>query len=344
MQIRGNKSLKCTENIFQEVMRIKRPKKFLLIFMIPLIYLMCVILNITVFKGDKYAHMAANQRTNQTQTTRGAITDRNMIPLTGADKRYTNDSLARHVIGYTDSFGMGVSGIEKELDAEISSKSQSAHSSLKDAKGNDIPSFKTADTRTEQLKHIKLTLDYHIQNIAENVLDESGITGAAVVLDTENFDILAMASRPNFDQNNVAEYISSDGTALLNRATTPYNASAISDSLLGVVTDSEITPLQAAEAACTIAAGGMHKQINLVEGIVLENGYVIKSMRKNKSERIIQKAIAKQINSEISGGIWAIGYFPHDKPQYALAVAVENGISPQSVYSEIKERIILLNR
>ncbi len=323
-------------------MRIKRPKKFLLIFMIPLIYLMCAILNITVFKGNEYSHMAATQRTNQTETSRGIITDRNMIPLTGADIRYTDSSLARHVIGYTDSYGGGISGIENELDSELSSTVKSSYSSLKDANGNKIPNFKTDDFKTSQ-KYVKLTLDYHIQNIVENVLDENSVSGAAVVLDAENFDILAMASRPNFNQNNIADYIGSGGTALINRAEVPYKADELCTAVPLLFTEPETTPLQAAELICTVAAKGIRKQSNIINGIALENGYIIKSMRNNNQKRILPKAVAKQIPNEISGGIWAIGYFPYENQQYAVSVLIENGRDTNKVYREIKERIFSLN-
>jgi len=324
-------------------MHIKRPKKFLILFIIPLIYLMCVILNITVFKGDRYTDMAASQRTLETDFKRNVITDRNMIPLTGEEIRYTDDSLARHIIGYTDAFGEGVSGIEKDLNDELSATEKKVRAKLKDAKGNEIPNFKTDDFETQTKKYVKLTLDYNIQNIVENVLDESSAIGAAVVLSTENFDVLAIASRPNFDQYDVAKHISSDGTALINRAETPYKADAIYSALPLLFEDVQITPLQAAEAICTVAAKGTRKQTNIVDGIALENGYIIKSMRKINQKRILPKATAKQLPNEIIGGVWATGYFPSDNPKYAVCVLVESGANASDIYKEIKTKILKLN-
>lgn len=324
-------------------MRIKRPKKFLILFIIPLIYLMCVILNITVLKGDRYTDMAASQRTLETDFKRNVITDRNMIPLTGEEIRYTDDSLARHVIGYIDAFGEGISGIEKEFNDELSATEKKAHAKLKDAKGNEIPNFKTDDFETQTKKYVKLTLDYNIQNIAENVLDENYATGAVIVLCTDNFDVLAMASRPNFDQNDIAKHISSGETALINRAQTPYRANEIYSAFPFLFTDAQITPLQAAEAICTVAAKGTRKQINMVDGIALENGYIIKSMRKSNQKRILPKSTAKQLPNEIIGGVWATGYFPLDNPKYAVSVLVENGEDASNIYNEIKTRLIELN-
>ncbi len=324
-------------------MLIKRPKKFLILFIIPLVYLMFVILNITVLKGDIYTDMAASQRTLETDFKRNVITDRNMIPLTGEEIRYTGSSLARHVIGYTDAFGEGLSGIEKELNDELSTTEKKVHSKLKDAKGNEIPNFRTDDFQTQTKKYVKLTLDYNIQNIAENVLDENSAIGATVVLSTDNFDVLAMASRPNFDQNDVAKHINSGGTALINRAETPYGADEIYSALPLLFTDSQITPLQAAESICTVAAKGTQKEINIVDGIALENGYIIKSMRKSNQKRILPKSTARQLQSEIIGHMWAIGYFPSDNPKYAISVLVESGANASDIYNEIKTRLIELN-
>lgn len=465
---------------------IKREKHFVAIFAFILILLTGIILNISFFKNDQYTHMAANQRT-QNNVSRGYITDRNMIPLTGKEERYRSISLARHVIGYTDSDGNGVSGIEKSFNSEIVKAASDQHTSLKDAEGNDIPNFRsTEDTFKEN--YVKLTLDYHIQKITENVLDSFGTTSAAVVLDVESFDVLAMASRPNFEQNNIGSYISYGDTELLNRATSEYNAGSIfkiitsaaaieegyiSDDttfhcdggeyideiffpchkpdghgslnldeafskscncafyeigiglgseticrysnifglgkqlLGGYITENQgnipkylsysesesanlsigqgeimITPLQAAKVACIIAADGMSKDINLVEGIAVANGNMIKSIRKKGTERVISKITAEKIASmmlnvtEVGTGKnaksqlvtiagktgsaetgwqtedgymvqgWFIGYFPYENPKYAMAVMTENGrqgnISCAPIFKEIAERIMEL--
>lgn len=466
---------------------IKRPKKFMMIFALPMILLVCVILNIAVFKGDEYALMAASQRT-QSDVSRGCITDRNMIPLTGTLQRYSDNTIARHIIGYTDSDGNGISGIEKSFDRDIAGATSAQHTTLKDAEGNDIPNFKS-NHRIPEDNYVKLTLDYHIQKITENVLDQFGTTCAAVILDVESFDILAMVSRPNFDQNSIDSYISYGDTELLNRATAQYNAGSIfkiittaaaleegyidvedtltcngklyidditfschkadghgdinltdafakscncafynmgigigsealckysrifglgEQSLKGYIAESTgnipeylsyssseaanlsigqgeimVTPLQAAKVACVIAADGMTKDINLVEGISTTDGSMKKHIRKSRSYRAISKLTAEKIGkmmlsvTENGTGInaksdlvsiagktgsaetgwytddgfmvqgWFIGYFPYENPKYAMAVMTENGkhgsTSCAPVFKEIAEQIIKLN-
>lgn len=74
-------------------------------------------------------------------------------------------------------------------------------------------------------RDIVLTLDTRIQRLVENALE--GVNGAAVVLDVNNGDVLAMASRPRFDPNDLTGAISREtwqallhdpGKPLFNRA------------------------------------------------------------------------------------------------------------------------------
>lgn len=210
----------------------ERYKQLLLVLAVCMCVLVAAVGNISILKGAKYAHLAAEQRTlsDSGYRTRGIITDRNFIPFThnaaSENKRYSKDQYANHVIGYTDSGGSGISGIEKAFDSELSGGSMYADILL-DARGEVIPNFRTVSADNENEGNIKLTLDYHIQKICENVLDNTHITGSVVVLDVDSFDVLAMVSRPDFERGEIDKYISSNGTELLNRATAPYNCGSI---------------------------------------------------------------------------------------------------------------------
>ena len=65
---------------------------------------------------------------------------------------------------------------------------------------------------------VKLTVDYHIQKIVENILDSERKNGAVIVADVESGDIVAMASRPNFNQKDIDEYLDRDDMVLYNKA------------------------------------------------------------------------------------------------------------------------------
>jgi cell division protein FtsI/penicillin-binding protein 2 len=74
---------------------------------------------------------------------------------------------------------------------------------------------------------VKLTLDYHVQRIVEEAMEKAGISGAVVVEDVVTGDILAMASKPDFDQNAVEKYLDSSDKELFNKATAAYNLGSI---------------------------------------------------------------------------------------------------------------------
>lgn len=58
-------------------------------------------------------------------------------------------------------------------------------------------------------KALRLTIDYRIQLAAENALKEVK-SGAAIVMDVRNGDIVAMASRPNFDPNEFLPFLTNE--------------------------------------------------------------------------------------------------------------------------------------
>jgi penicillin-binding protein 2 len=63
-------------------------------------------------------------------------------------------------------------------------------------------------------RDIMLTIDPRIQRLAENALD--GVSGAAVILDPNNGDVLALVSQPHFDPNELTGVISPETWQALN--------------------------------------------------------------------------------------------------------------------------------
>lgn len=222
-----------------------RKKGLLAVFLCLFGILTAVVARIAVIDGDRYASLAVNQRLDQRQVKdwRGGIVDRDFVPFVDGrseqvetpggvyclPKRYDALSLARHVIGYTDAEYAGVSGLEKAFDSQLQTGVVYRVTGLKDARSNPIvrAGLQTDHAQYTPEKTLKLTLDYHIQQTVEQAMDTMAHNGAVVVLDVESFDVLAMASRPNFDQNNVSAVLDSGGTALLNRALSPYNAGSV---------------------------------------------------------------------------------------------------------------------
>lgn len=145
--------------------------------------------------------------------------------------RYSSDGLAVHLIGYTDAEGNGVIGIEKYYNSILlqSSGVLKVICSV-DARRNSLKGVKMTLENDNYLSSagVQLTLDRDIQTICENALVLYGIgTGAAVVLDTDTSEILALASVPEFSQIAPADSLDDENSPFINRAITPYSVGSV---------------------------------------------------------------------------------------------------------------------
>jgi peptidoglycan glycosyltransferase/penicillin-binding protein 2 len=145
--------------------------------------------------------------------------------------RYDDTSVARHVLGYLNKADqIGQAGIEKYFDDVLEYNRENTIGVITDARNNLVKGlgYRINKAGDEDRKlPVKLTLDYHIQKIVDDVLDKDGIKGAVVVEDVYTGDIVAMSSKPDFDQNRVDKYLSSTGNELFNRAVASYNLGSI---------------------------------------------------------------------------------------------------------------------
>jgi len=145
-------------------------------------------------------------------------------------ERYGKDSLARHVTGYVNkSDQAGMAGIEKAYEDVLKDRAVFGIGMVTDAVREPIKGFgyRLKDWSSGNGLNVRLTLDYHIQKIVEDVMDKNGLSGAVVVEDVVTGDILAMASRPHFDQGAVEKYLDSTGKELFNKATAAYNLGSV---------------------------------------------------------------------------------------------------------------------
>jgi len=155
----------------------------------------------------------------------------NNIILINDKKRYGENNIARHVIGYvSDIDDHGKTGVELICDKYLYSTRQKSIGIISNAKQNCIGEFEPRYIDEDYFDgefDVKLTLDYHIQKIVEDEMNKSAVKGAVVVMNTENGDILAIASKPDFRQDLVRKYVNKSGTELVNRATKSFNVGSI---------------------------------------------------------------------------------------------------------------------
>jgi len=137
--------------------------------------------------------------------------------------RYSEENILSHVIGYMNrSDNKGEYGIEKVYDEILSNYNGKniLYLELDDSKDLLLGGEYEVSRNMKSLEPagVKLTVDYHIQKAVEKILDENHVNGAVIVSDVKSGEIRALASRPNFDQNNIEEYLYADNMALFNKA------------------------------------------------------------------------------------------------------------------------------
>lgn len=151
--------------------------------------------------------------------------------------RYGPGSLARHLVGYVlphaytnPADNRGVSGLEARYDAVLRGSGPDLVVATVDAHHDLIYGLGYRVQRSDlgDPGHaLVLTLDASIQRRVEEVMDARGIrNGAAVVLDPYTGAVLAMASRPNYDQNQPHLAFAIPG-ALANAAVGAYPAGSV---------------------------------------------------------------------------------------------------------------------
>ncbi|MGE5578724.1 MAG: peptidoglycan D,D-transpeptidase FtsI family protein [Bacillota bacterium] len=145
--------------------------------------------------------------------------------------RYGPSSLACHVVGhvrpnaYNDPRdNVGESGLEKAFQSTLAGGSPAWSGVVVTAEGDDLPGTGMRIAPPAENPHdLYTTLDARVQQAVEEVLDERGIgRGAVVVLDALTSEVLAMASRPEFDQNHPELSLHAEGSPFVNRALSAF--------------------------------------------------------------------------------------------------------------------------
>lgn len=131
---------------------------------------------------------------------------RGVIVSSDSKRYYPNNSFLSSVLGFVNSEGKGVSGVELTYDKELSGTPGSAMFQT-DNKNSQLPYADSQYSAPVNGKDLVLTIDENIQLIAERAaakaLSSSGAKSVSItVMDPKTGDILAMVSKPDFDPNN----------------------------------------------------------------------------------------------------------------------------------------------
>ncbi len=177
------------------------------------------------------------------------------VTVVNVPRRYDETSTARHLLGYLNSDGHGVSGLESGLDELLYTGKKAQLFYPAAASGQLLGAAPRFEDNRSFANDVILTLDARIQQIAENQLKKIK-AGAAVVLQ-DNGEIKAVASYPLYDTENPENSLKSSESPFVNRALTNYSVgSAFKLLTAAAALDSGISPDLQFECTGSFSVGG----------------------------------------------------------------------------------------
>ncbi|GIN91464.1 stage V sporulation protein D [Siminovitchia terrae] len=168
---------------------------------------------LNVSKEKLYKHMTANSSSERIPEGRkisyekarevSALDIKGVYIAEDSKRHYPFGRYLSHVLGFTGVDNQGLMGLELYYDKELQGKRGSVQF-FSDAKGRRMPDMSDDFEAPVDGYDLKLTIDTKIQSIMERELDSAeaqfspdGI--AAIAMDPNSGEILAMSSRPSFD-------------------------------------------------------------------------------------------------------------------------------------------------
>lgn len=127
--------------------------------------------------------------------------------LVSADTKryYPNNNFLSHVLGHTNSDGVGLTGIELYYNKELSG-TPGRRIAETDSKSKELPYTIAEFTKPVDGKNVELTIDSMIQHFAEKAADQAIKDNKAkavsiVVMDPKSGEVLAMVNKPDYNPN-----------------------------------------------------------------------------------------------------------------------------------------------
>ncbi|MBR3593508.1 MAG: penicillin-binding protein 2 [Clostridia bacterium] len=140
----------------------------------------------------------------------------------------TADSLACHLLGYTDGEGHGISGVQAAFDSYLYSGRTIDFLYGVSAAGDIIDEHEVSVNYDDSISQsgVRLTIDSAVQRALEQATGNLK-SGAAVISEVGSGKIRGMVSYPKYDVTDVAKYLTDPSSPLINRAFCAYNVGSI---------------------------------------------------------------------------------------------------------------------
>jgi cell division protein FtsI/penicillin-binding protein 2 len=155
----------------------------------------------------QHVYIRRSRQVSPEQVARVAALQLDGIGFQGDTGRYyPNRSLAAHVLGWVGQDNEGQAGIELAYERTIRGQSGIGHAQV-DNKRRRVET--RIDREPQPGANIELTLDAHLQHVAEKAVKDGVVAtrargATAVVMNPRTGEVLAMASYPTFDPNVVS--------------------------------------------------------------------------------------------------------------------------------------------
>lgn len=217
--------------------------------------------------------------------------------------RYADNS-AFHIIGYVNSEGDGVDGIEYYCDGILKKYGGTLSAVYSaDALGH-ILITEPIEIRNENYAGkggIQLTIDRDLQKIAENAVKNSSIEkGAVVITDALSGEILASVSVPDVDRSNIEKSLTDENAPFVNRAICAYPVGSVFKAVTAAAAlENGITPEKYYCSGKTEKSGntfychnrGGHGEIDLSKALAYScNPYFIELSTEIGGKKILETA------------------------------------------------------
>lgn len=139
-----------------------------------------------------------------------------------------NENIAKHLLGYNNSDGEGVSGLRKHYSDDLNTKMSQKISAVFEinAKQKSLSPFEIMHEGGDGKEGIVTTIDKPLQMFCDDLESEIS-SGAIAVSDVQNGEILALASFPGYDSDNIGAVLDSDKGELLNRAIMSFTPGSV---------------------------------------------------------------------------------------------------------------------
>ncbi|MEE1003199.1 MAG: penicillin-binding transpeptidase domain-containing protein [Acutalibacteraceae bacterium] len=161
-------------------------------------------------KNTSYQNIGSPVEQNVANKVREYISEEKLGSVIGLsetnERYYSNDNLASTVLGFVGTDNQGLDGIEAQYDSTLTG-TEGRVIAAKTPAGSELPFSYEKVVDAKAGNSLVLTIDEYIQSVVEKYLEENveenkvQNRAACIVMDVNSGEILAMATKPDFNPN-----------------------------------------------------------------------------------------------------------------------------------------------